>query len=80
MMSKWDSLTFSTYNLWTYSPLHDEARELINFDDELLEDPTITSLCGVDSTAQILEESSQMEEEDSNLDTLITMWYVAMIY
>ena len=32
--------------------------ELIDFDDELVEDPTIASLCRVDTTAQIFEESS----------------------
>ena len=54
-------------------PLPGETRELIDFDDELVEDPTIASICGVDTIAQILEESSQKEEEDSSVDTLITM-------
>ena len=52
---------------------------LIDFDDELVENPTIASLCGVD-TAQFLEKSSQKEEEENGVDTLITMWYVPMIY
>ena len=58
-------------------PLTGEPRELIDFDDDLLEDPTIASLCGVDTTAQILEESSQKEEEENNVDTVIAMCYVS---
>ena len=46
---------------------------LIDFDDELVENPTITSHCGVDTIAQFLEKSSQKEEEESGVDTLITM-------
>ena len=52
----------------------------IDFNDELVENPTIASLCGVDTTAQFLEKSSQKEEEESGVDTLISMWYVPMIY
>ena len=44
---------------------------LIDFDDELVENPTIASLCGVYTTAQFWEESSQKEEEESSVDTLI---------
>ena len=54
-------------------PLAGERGELIDLDDELLEDPIVVSLCGVNTTAQILEESSQKEEEESSVDTLITM-------
>ena len=54
--------------------------ELIDFDDELLENPTIGSLRGVDIATHNLVESSQKEEEESSVDTLITMWYVPMIY
>ena len=39
-------------------PLAGELKELIDFDDELVEKPTIASLCGVDTTAQFLEEST----------------------
>ena len=35
-----------------------ELKQLIDFDDELVENPTIASLCGVDTTAQFLEEST----------------------
>ena len=45
---------------------------LIDFDDKLVENPTIASVCGVD-TAQFLEKSSQMEEEENGVHTLITM-------
>ena len=46
---------------------------LIDFDDELVESPTIASLCRVDTIAQLLEESSQKEEEEGSAETLITM-------
>ena len=39
-------------------PLTGELTKLIDFDEELVEDPTIASLCRVDTTAQIFEESS----------------------
>ena len=55
------------------SPLVGEPRELIDFDEELLEDPTIASLYGVDTTTQICEESSQKEDEENDVDTLIAM-------
>ena len=47
-------------------PLVGEPRELIDLDDELLEDPTV-------ATAQMCEESSQKEEEENDVDTLIAM-------
>ena len=47
--------------------------ELIDFDDKLVDDPIIASLCGVDTTAQIFEKSSQKEEEESSVDTLVTV-------
>ena len=53
------------------APLASELKELIDFNDELVENPTIVNLCGVDTTAQFLEESSQKEEEESSVDTLI---------
>ena len=45
---------------------------LIDFDDKLVENPTIASVCGVD-TAQFLEKSSQKEQDESGVDTLISM-------
>ena len=51
------------------SALVSEPRELIDFVNELFEDPIIADLCGVDTTTQIFEESSQKEEEESNVDT-----------
>ena len=45
---------------------------LIDFNDELVQNPTIASLCGVDTT-QFLEKSSQKEQDESGVDTLISM-------
>ena len=54
-------------------PLGDKPRELFDLDDDLREHLTIVSLSGVDTTATICEESSQMNEVDNDADTLIAM-------
>ena len=54
-------------------PLGDEPRELIELDDDLQEDPTVTSLSGVDNIATLQEESSQGDEDENDVDTLIAM-------
>ena len=52
-------------------PLVDEPKDLINLDDDLREDPTISSLSGIDAIATIREESSQGDEDENDVDTLI---------
>ena len=47
--------------------------EFIDSCEELVKDPTIASVCGVDTTAQIFEDSSQKEDEENDEDTLIAM-------
>ena len=54
-------------------PLAGEPAELINLDDELIEDPIVARLSGDDTNAQIGDESSQKEEEENDVDTLIAM-------
>ena len=54
-------------------PLANEPEELIDLDDDFREDPTIASLSGVDTTATICEESSQGDEDENDVDTLLAM-------
>ena len=54
-------------------PLGDEPGELIDLDDDLREDPTIASLPRVDTIATTHEESSQGDEDENDVDTLIAM-------
>ena len=54
-------------------PLAGEPGELIDLDDELIEDRTVARLSGDDSNAQIGDDSSQKEEEENDVDTLIAM-------
>ena len=54
-------------------PLVGDLGDLIDLDDKQLENPTIAGLCGEDTTTQILEEGSEKEKEENNVDTLITM-------
>ena len=54
-------------------PLAGEPGELIDLDDELIEDLTVARLSGDDSNAQIGDDSSQKEEEENDVDTLIAM-------
>ena len=54
-------------------PLGDEPGELIELDDYLREDPAVASLSGVDNIATLQEESSQGDEDENDVDTLIAM-------
>ena len=54
-------------------PLVGEPRELIELDNELLEDPTVASLSGVDVDAQNFDDSSQKEDKENDEDNLIGM-------
>ena len=54
-------------------PLAGEPGELIDLDEELIEDPTVARLSGDDTNAQIGDDSSQKEEEENDVDTLIAM-------
>ena len=54
-------------------PLGDEPGELIDLDDDLREDPAITSLSSVDTIATLQEESSQGDEDENDVDTLIAI-------
>ena len=54
-------------------PLAGEPGELIDLDDEQIEEPTVARLSGDDTNAQIGDDSSQKEEEENDVDTLITM-------
>ena len=53
-------------------PLASELGELIELDNELMEDPMVTNLFGVDTTAQNMEDSSPKEDEENDVDTLLT--------
>ena len=55
-------------------PLDDEPGELTELDDDFQEDPSVSSLSGVDNIATLQEESSQ-GDEDENVDTLISMQF-----
>ena len=55
-------------------PLTDEPREIIDLDDNLREYPTISSFSSVDTSATIHEESSQGDEDENDVDTLIVMY------
>ena len=46
-------------------PLAGEPGELKELDDDLLEDPTVASLTGVDADTQNFEDSSQKEDEEN---------------
>ena len=46
-------------------PLVREPRELIELDDELLEDPTVVNLTGLDVNTQNSEDSSQKEDKEN---------------
>ena len=54
-------------------PLAGECGELIDLDDELIEDRTVARLSRDDNNAQIGDDSSQKEEEENDVDTLIAM-------
>ena len=54
-------------------PLGDEPGELIDLDDDLREDPAIANLSGVDTFPTLQEESSQGDEDENDVDTLIAM-------
>ena len=54
-------------------PLVGELGELIDLDDELIEDPMVARLTEEDTNAQICNDSSQKEEEENDVDTLIAM-------
>ena len=54
-------------------PLAGEPGELIDLDDELIEDRTVARLSGDDTNAQIGDDSSQKEDEENDVDTLIAM-------
>ena len=50
-----------------------EPGQLIDLDDELVEGPTVTHLSGDTTNVQIGDKSSQKEEEENDIDTLIAM-------
>ena len=54
-------------------PLAGERGELMEPDDELIEDPTVASLSGVDADAQNIDDSSQNGDEENDEDYLIAM-------
>ena len=54
-------------------PLVGEPGELIELDDELMEDPTVARLSGVDADAQNIDDSSQNGDEENFEDNLIAM-------
>ena len=68
-----DTERFQTASREPVPPLANEPGELIDLDDDLREDPTIDSLSGVDTPEAICEESSQRDEDDNDVDTLIVM-------
>ena len=54
-------------------PLAGEPRELIELDDDLLEDPIVANLSGVDIDAQNFEDSSEKEDKENDENNLIAM-------
>ena len=54
-------------------PLRDEPGELIELDNDLREDPAVASLFGVDKIVTLQEESSQGDEDENDVDTLIAI-------
>ena len=54
-------------------PLAGEPRELIELDDDLTENPTIASLSVVDTTALNVDDSSPIDDETNDMDTLLAM-------
>ena len=55
------------------APLAGEPRELIELDDDLLEDPIVANLSGVDIDAQNFEDSSEKEDKENDENNLIAM-------
>ena len=57
--------------------LGDEPGELIELDNDLREDPAVASLFGVDKIVTLQEESSQGDEDENDVETLIAMLNVS---
>ena len=68
-----DTECFQTASREPIPPLACEPGELIELDDELLADPTVAGLSGVDIHAMDLDESCEKDDEENNEDTLIAM-------
>ena len=68
-----DTERFQVASCEPIPPLAGEPGELIDLDDELIEDPTIARLSKDTTNAQIGDESSQKEEEENDVDTLIAI-------
>ena len=54
-------------------PLASEPGELIELDNDLTEDPTIASLSRVDTIALKVDDSSPIDDESNDMDTLLAM-------
>ena len=54
-------------------PLAREPRELVELDDDLSEDPTVASLSGVYSTMLNVDDSSPMNDDSNDMDTLLAI-------
>ena len=54
-------------------PLAGEPGELVELDDDLMEDPTVASLSGVDTTALNVDDSSPIDDESNDMDNLLVM-------
>ena len=58
---------------WAYSPIVWWTWELIELDIEILEDPIVANVTGVDNLVENFDESPKKDDEDNNEDTLIAM-------
>ena len=52
-----------------------EPGEVINLDDELIEDPTVSRLSRENTNAQICDDDSQKEEEEEDVGALCESFY-----
>ena len=68
-----DTKRFQVASREPIPPLAGEPRELIELDDDLLEDPIVANLSGVDIDAQNFEDSSEKEDKENDENNLIAM-------
>ena len=54
-------------------PLVGELGELIDLDDELIEDPTVSRFSRKDTNDQLCDDSSQKEKDKNDVHTFIAM-------
>ena len=68
-----DTKCFQPASCEPIPPLAGEPGELVELDDDLTEDPTVASLSGVDSTTLNVDDSSPIDDESNDMNTLLAM-------